>query len=86
MTKFKFDSQEDKESLIECAKLLKPYGVDTVATADGWSVQQNNGTFETLVSFKGLDELLAVEETISPELSDLISFEGDITPSEEKVS
>lgn len=68
MAKFRFDTPEEKASLVARAKALKPRGVaNVVATSLGWAVPQINGNLELLVSFSGLDELLG---DVTPEVID----------------
>lgn len=62
MTIATYRTQEDKQRLIERAIALKPKVLGVVATDRGWVIAQPKGTVELLVSFPGLDELLAEDK------------------------
>lgn len=82
MSKFEYKDEESKASLKRRALLLKPNLDYLLATKDGWEVRRPNGTLELLVSFKGLNELIA-DETI--ELYEPTLVEDKYLETEDKI-
>lgn len=85
MAKANYDDQIEKEALVTRALVLKPKIDGIIATSLGWTLPKANGTFELLVSFPGLEAILATEASDpepTPESVAVVAPESGLDDSE----
>lgn len=82
-TKFRYNDEIEKNALIARALSQKPRVEGVVATEKGWVLKTVFGTEEVLVSFKGLDKLLAENTDIPAEAP---SEQPEVAPTQAEVS
>ena len=80
MSKFNFQSEDERQRAVNRALSLKPKVDGVYANKHGYVIDQPNGTTEVLVSFKNLDTLLGTSETSPTESSPEVVIVAEAAP------